>query len=410
MTGTNSDSTPLRIAIVCMHTSPTAMPGSPDAGGMNVVVLNTALALAARGHLVDLVTRRSDAATPTTSDVAPGVRLHVLDAGPARLVSKAEHEALIQPFSDALYGWLRQRQDAGEMPDLVHSEHWFSGTAALPVTRALGLPHVQSFHSVAAPVGAALDEGEPPESPGRNEGERFSASTSDLVIAVSEAEKDTIVDRLGADETSVRVVYPGVNTDQFRPDSDEPLWGDGQRYLLFAARLEELKGADLALKTLAALDPQTRPKLVIAGEASPDFAWYEGELRTLATSLGIAGEILHVGTQDRANLARILRSALALINPSRSETYGLINLEASASGIPVIASRAGGMCESVIDGETGLLLTGRDPRDWASAVGQVLDAPKVRARLGAAGRAFALEHTWAQVAQQTETAYLEVLR
>lgn len=393
-----------------MHTSPTAAPGSPDAGGMNVVVLNTALALARRGHTVDLVTRRSDPDLPATSRVTSGVRLHQLDAGPTRMVSKADQEELIGDFSTALSAWLRERAGTEAMPHLLHSQHWFSGVAASPVSHEFGLPHVQSFHSVAAPVGASLDHGEPHESPGRNAGEEFCAASSDLVIAVSEAEKQTVVERLGAAPGSVRVVHPGVDTERFRPllPGEEP-WESAENYLVFAARLEELKGADLALTTLAALPEESRPRLVVAGEASPDFRWYAKKLQDLASSLGISEKVIHVGTQDRESLARILRSGLALINPSRSETYGLINLEAAASGLPVVASQAGGMTESVLDGVTGVLLTRREPQAWAHAVEQVVDDPAQRERLSAGGREFALAHTWDHVAAHTEAAYREVL-
>ncbi|MGO3088796.1 MAG: glycosyltransferase [Galactobacter sp.] len=391
-----------------MHTSPTAMPGSPDAGGMNVVVLNTALALAARGHAVDLVTRRADPDSASSTVVAPGITLQLLDAGPAEHVTKSAHEELIPDFSAALDVWVAERVGTDQTPDLLHSEHWFSGVAALPVASRHGLPHVQSFHSIAAPAGAGLDEGEPPESPGRNAGEALAAEQSDLVIAVSSAERDTIVDRLGAAPERIRIVHPGVDTEQFHPLTE----GDprpSQEYLLFAARLEELKGVDLAIRTLAALPEDGRPNLVIAGEAAPDFRGYADELEALALSLGVAEQVLHLGTQSREDLAQLLRGARLLLNPSRSETYGLINLEASASGVPVIATQAGGMVESVADGRTGTLMTSRDPEDWAGAVGQLLHDPQLHARLSAAGRSFALEHTWAHAAVKTERCYLEVL-
>ncbi|MGO3151227.1 MAG: glycosyltransferase [Galactobacter sp.] len=398
----------LRIAIVCMHTSPTAMPGSPDAGGMNVVILNTALALAARGHTVDLVTRRSDPDSLASSVVVPGIMLHLLNAGPAEHVTKSAHEELIPDFTAALDTWVQNRVGTDQAPDLLHSEHWFSGVAALPVATEHGLPHVQSFHSIAAAAGAGLDEGEPPESPGRNAGEALAAERSDLVIAVSSAERDTIVERLGASRERIRIVNPGVDTEQFHPLTDtEPR--PGREYLLFAARLERLKGVDLAIRTLAAMPEADRPNLVIAGEAAPDFRDYVDELDALAVSLGVAHQVLHMGTQSREDLARLLRGARLLLNPSYSETYGLINLEAAASGVPVIATRAGGMVESVVDGETGVLMTGRDPEDWARAVGQVRNDAARHALMRSAGRAFAREHTWAHAAEATERCYAELL-
>ena len=188
---------PLRIVAVSLHTSPVAEPGGADAGGMNVVVLEQSLALARAGHQVDLFTRRSDPDTPATMDIAPGVRVHHLDAGPPAPLAKSAMEQAIEPFREQLRAALSHAAIDGDDPrwDLIHSHHWFSGVAALPIARELGIPHLQSFHSVAAPEDAPhLDAGEPAESSGRIPGERLVARESDLVIAVSEAEARTVLD------------------------------------------------------------------------------------------------------------------------------------------------------------------------------------------------------------------------
>lgn len=413
MTSTKSPSTKnpstvpdaLRVAMVSLHTSPLASPGSADAGGMNVVEINTARALAARGHRVDLITRRDDNDQPLVVEVAPGVRLFNLMAGPAYSVAKSEQEVLIEPFRAAMATWWRTH---GAGVDLVHSHHWFSGVAALPIARAAGVPHLQSFHSVSAPVGAGLDEGEPPESSGRPAGELLVAQQSDRIIAVSDAEAATIRRRYGPPPERIRVVRPGVDLEAFRPlRPNERQWAWQGCYLLFAARLQPLKAPDLAIRTLAALPRGQRPRLIVAGQTSTDFSWYARELRELVDELDVREEVLYIGAQDREQLATLLRGACVLLNPSRSETYGLINLEASASGVPVIATRTGGMVESVIDGVTGLLLDSRDPRAWAEAVRSFTDDAEHRAEFGAAGRVFAAERDWGVVAAELEAVYRE---
>ena len=144
---------PLRVVMVSMHTSPVASPGSADAGGMNVVEVNTAIALAARGHRVDMLTRRDDPSLPEVLEVVPGVRLFNLAAGPVNSVAKSQQEGLIEPFRAAMARWWNS-QGAGV--DIVHSHHWFSGVAALPIVRSAGVPHLQSYHSVAAPTSASV--------------------------------------------------------------------------------------------------------------------------------------------------------------------------------------------------------------------------------------------------------------
>lgn len=388
---------------VSLHTSPTASPGSADAGGMNVVVLNTALALGRAGHRVDLLTRRDAYEVAPVSDVGPGVRQFALDVGPARNVAKSQQEQFIAPFSAAMTTWWNQY---GTGVDVVHSHHWFSGVAALPVARAHGVPHVQSFHSVAAPQEAGLSAGEPPESPGRIGGERLVAQESDLILAVSDAEAATIMQRYSPEASKLRVVRPGVDLQQFHPlDPGERSWEWEGCYLLFAARLQPLKGPDLAIRTLAAMSAGERPKLVIAGAASADFRGYVAELRALVHELDLEREVLYLGSQDRFELARMMRGACVVLNPSYSETYGLINLEAAASGVPVVATKAGGMLESVLDGQTGILLDSRDPTRWAQAVRQFTSSAFKRAEFGRAARRFAEQRSWDNVAAEAVVNY-----
>lgn len=410
-----------RIAFVSLHTSPLHSPGSRDAGGMNVVEVHQAIALARLGHEVELVTRRDDPDTPATVEVAPGVVVRQLDAGPAEPLAKSAQEAWIDDFSRALASL--------EPYDLVHSQHWMSGVAALPVAHAWGVPHVQSFHSVAALPGQPLGEGEPPESPGRNTGERLIAQGSDLVVAVSEYEARTIVERCGAEASRVRVVHPGVDVDLFHPTCDgDRRWApefnqDGEPeqfgpvcvapnpngYVLFAARLQPLKAPDLAQVAVAGIPADTRPTLVVAGEASQDFAGYRDELVDLSHSLGTADQTCWLGSQTRDDLARLVRGARLLLVPSYSETFGLVALEAQASGVPVVASDAGGLSEAVDDGVTGVLVRSRDADEWTRVLTGLLRDPERMARMGEAGRRRAEGFAWSVGAGQLDALYRHLL-
>lgn len=396
-------SPPLRIAVVSLHTSPLESPGGADAGGMNVVVLEQSLALARSGHQVELFTRRSDARAPATVEVAPGVRLHHLAGGPPTPLAKSLMEQAIVPFGDDLRAHLGALPP-GERPDVIHSHHWFSGVAALPVARDLGVPHVQSFHSVAAPQEATgLEAGEPAESSGRIPGERQVARESDLVISVSAAEAVTIAERYGVPREAVRIVRPGVDVERFRP-ADEPADRLARPTLLFAARLQPLKAPDLALDVLARLAPQIDARLVLTGGVSEDFQDYRRELEEHAARLGVADRVELAGSQDRAGLAARMQEASVLLLTSWSETFGLVALEAQASGTPVVAWRcAGGVQEAI--GAGGLVLGSRDPDVWAEAVASLLSDPPRHARACTQARDFALERTWTASAQALAEIY-----
>lgn len=393
----------LRIALVCLHTSPGADPGAGDAGGMNVVVRHQAEALAAFGHEVSILTRRSAPDQPASMLLAPGVTLHFLDAGPATALPKGEHEHWMADFSSRL-------AELGPY-DIMHSHHWFSGMAALPVARRRGVPHVQSFHSIAADDLTPLSAGERAESPGRMRGEAWLARESDSLVAISAAEAATITGRLGGALARTAVVLPGVDSTAFHPVglSEATIDADERGYLLVAARLQPLKGLDLAIASLAGIPAELRPSLVIAGAASADYSGYVEELRELAGRVGLGTQLQLVGPRSRDDLARLFRGARLVLVPSHSETYGLVALEGAASGVPTIAAASGGLREAVVDGVTGLVLESREPRVWAEAITRLLADPQRARRMSVAAREHALRLDWTRSAASLLHVYRSLL-
>ncbi|KJC65567.1 D-inositol-3-phosphate glycosyltransferase [Agreia bicolorata] len=381
----------LRIALVCLHTSPADEPGSGDAGGMNVVVLHQAQALASLGHDVEIITRRSTAAAPSVLALGERLRLRLVDAGPARPAAKGDHENYIVEFGERL-------SELGPF-DVIHSHHWFSGMAALPVARARRIPHIQSFHSIAADDSTPLSDGERSESPGRMAGESWLARESDAVIAISEAEALTIETRLGGSRERITVVSPGVDSDLFAPSASEPESNARAPYAVVAARLQPLKGLDLAIEAIAAVSPDLRPELVVSGDASADFDGYVDELSRLAELRGIGDTVHFIGPQSREALAALLRQARVVLIPSHSETYGLVALEAAASRVPVVAAASGGLQEAVIDGVTGIVLDSRDPEVWAQAITRLLSHSDEANALSMKARERAEALSWSRSAE-----------
>ena len=385
---------------------------------MNVVVRHQAEALASAGHHVEILTRRS---SPVSEPVqlSPGVTLRFLDAGPARPVPKGDHEEFIEAF--------RIQMDALGPYDVIHSHHWFSGMAALPLARRRGTPHVQSFHSIAADASTPLSAGERPESPGRMAGEAWLAQESDALVAISEAEADTIVERLGGSPERIAIVLPGVDGILFRPTdvrsadalaaaaglsvagaSSGPI--DIRGYAVVAGRLQPLKGLDLAIEAIAAVPEPIRPELVIAGDASADYDGYIDELRALAARNGIERSVRFVGPQSRVDLALLLSGARVVLVPSHSETDGLVALESAASGVTVVAAAAGGLREAVLDGDTGVVLDSRDPKVWADALTRILSNPAFARRLSLAARERAEHLDWPRSANGLVTVYRSLVR
>ncbi|MDM4764173.1 glycosyltransferase [Galbitalea sp. SE-J8] len=399
------------IAMVSMHTSPIAPAGAADAGGMNVAIVETARAIAARGVEVDLVTRAEG--DPGSRLVAPGVTLHALPAGPRRVVPKDDLPRYADEFGEAiaqLAGRPRARYD------VIHAHYWMSGLAALPVSLELGVPLVQSFHTLGAMKNAALAPGDRPEQQRRLMVEMYLANQADAVVAGSSAEVTALIDAVRAPADRIWVVPPGVDGERFSParrahaaSVRERLGvGPHRALLVVAGRLQPLKGQDLAVRALAAL-PAPRPALVLVGEATPGAGPYVAGLRELAGELGVGDDVHFVGRADRDGLADLFATAAATLVPSHSETFGLVALESAASGTPVIASRATGLAESVDDGVSGVLVDGRDPAAWAAAIGGVIGDPARAIRLSRGAREHAERFTWATAAASLLGVYAAIV-
>lgn len=393
----------LRLAFVSMHTSPAEQAGTADAGGMNILIRSLAESLGHQGVSVEFITRRSHPDQPDVAPLGENVMLHHIDAGPQTPLPKSAIDAHIDEFTAGL-------RALGPF-DVIHSHHWMSGVAALPVARDLGVPHVMTFHSVAAHPNSPLRDGEPPESSGRLTGEVVCATQSDLVIAVSHHEAAVVIGRCGAEPEKVAIVRPGVDVELFHP-SDET-WSPYPHvpagYVLFAARLQPLKGPDVAIRALAEVPAAERPHLVVVGQASADFSGYEAELHALVVEHGLQDHITFMPGQDRESLARLMRHAALVLVPSHSETFGLVALEASASGTPVLAAAAGGLTEAICNTHTGLLVAGHDPVVWGRELTALLRDSERRERMGRQGRVRALDMTWPKVATRTLGLYHRLL-
>lgn len=395
----------MRVAFISLHTSPAERAGTADAGGMNVLIRALAKALRHAGTEVEFFTRRSAPDQPATDILDDGIVLHHVDAGPPRPLPKSQIDRHIDEF----------RTNLGSLDrfDLVHSHHWMSGVAAIPLAREVGIPHLMTFHSVAAHPNSSLRDGEPPESPARLDGEVYCATESDLILAVSHHEAAVVIGRCQADPEQVMIVRPGVDTDLFHPASPGAVWVPDPRvtpgYLLFAARLQPLKAPDVVIRALGLLPADERPHLVVVGQASADFADYEAELHRLVDDLTLGDKVTFLPGQDRDSFARIVRHAGLMLVPSHSETFGLVALEASASGVPTLAAAAGGLTEAICNTHTGDLVPSHDPEAWADALLRLLRDPDRRARMAVAARERAETMTWEHVADRTLQAYRKAI-
>ena len=382
MDATSNDGVRARVAVVSLHTSPLDQPGTGESGGMNVFVLRAAERLGEQGIAVDVFTRCAGRGVPDVERVGRHGRVIQLQAGPCAQVAKPELPELAPDFADAL---LARVEAAGIEYDLVHSHYWLSGRAALAASRRWGVPLVTSFHTLGLVKELARVPGQEPEPPGRRAGEWELVAGADRILAPTPSEAAHLIELYDARPDRIRVVPPGVDGDRFRPGRREEarrtLGLEGSRVALFVGRLQPLKAPDLAIRSLAEairLDGRATRGLVlvmVGGPSGPTVA--VDELRRLAASLGVSDRVVFFPPRPHSEMPDVYAAADVVLVPSRSESFGLVALEAQACGIPVVASSVGGLRYVVGHGQGGFLVSRDDASGFGRRIMEILRAPEL---------------------------------
>jgi D-inositol-3-phosphate glycosyltransferase len=391
--------------MLSLHTSPLAQPGRGDGGGMNVYVRSLASALARAGIECDLLARAEQPGTPSVVPLEPGVRVVHLDAGPRHPVPKAELLAHHDELVDAAARWLGGPGAA----DVLHANYYVSGAVAHTLKHRLGVPMVTTFHTLAR---AKRDVGILDDPDDRIEVERAIVRCADGLVVSTPEERDLLVDHYDAVAERIEVIPPGVDHTVFTPGRASRVrrhWRVGDDpVLLVVGRIQPLKGFDLAIRTLAALD-HPRAHLVLVGGPSGD----EGEaelrrLRALVDDLGLAERVRFEPPRAHAALAAYYRAADVVLVPSRTESFGLVALEAAACGTPVVAAAVGGLRAIVEHGASGYIVDDRDPEAFAAYVRAVIEDRGHATVLREGAHAGAQRYTWSIAAARLRRLYADV--
>ncbi|MGD8202041.1 D-inositol-3-phosphate glycosyltransferase [Ornithinimicrobium sp. W1679] len=374
-----------RVAMLTVHTSPLEMPGTGDAGGLNVYVVETATRLAARGVAVDIFTRATSGAQGEAVELAPGVVVHHVVAGPLEGLGKEDLPGQLCAFTASTSHHVAQHPEHHH--DLIHAHYWLSGQVGWLASDRFDVPLVHTMHTMAKVKNQALADGDDPEPRGREIGEEQVVAVADALVANTQEEARQLVELYDADPATVHVVPPGVALETFRPGPQEEArarvgLAPEAVVLLFVGRIQPLKAPDVLLRAAAELlrrRPELRERLVVAvlgglsgsGLTRPDL------VQDVVDQEGL-GDVVRLGPPvSREELADWYRAADVVAVPSYNESFGLVAVEALACGTPVVAADVGGLPVAV--GEAGVLVEGHDPGRWADALDGVLHTLEVPA-------------------------------
>jgi len=394
---------PRRVATLSVHTSPLDQPGAGDAGGMNVYIVETATRLAQRGVEVEIFTRATASDQPPVVEMAPGVQVRHVTAGPFEGLGKNELPAQLCAFTAGVL-----RAEARREPgwyDVIHSHYWLSGQVGWLARDRWGVPLVHSAHTLGKVKNASLAEGDIPEPRARIIGEEQVVAEADQLVASTEHEARDLIELYGARPEQVRTIPPGVDLDTFTPGAkhaartavglpaDRPV-------LLFVGRIQPLKAPDVLLRAVAELDDVL--VAVLGAPSGSDPSW----LPSLVDELALGHRVRFVEPLGRAELAEWYRAADLTVVPSYNESFGLVALESQACGTPVVAAAVGGLPIAVADGISGILVDGHDPAQWAKVIDATLAAPERLDALAQKAPAHAAQFSWDRTTDGLLAAYI----
>ncbi len=391
------------VAMISVHTSPLALLGGNDAGGLTVYVMELSKQLISRGVAVDIFTRRTDTTTPEIVQINENLRVITIEAGPTAPVHKDDLFCFLADFASEM-ALFSMRE--GIRYDILHSHYWLSGWVAHLLQRYQSIPTVHMFHTLAQLKNLASDEHHQ-ESPLRLQIEDRLLKQLDVIIAPNPDEKAELVWGSGASSSMVRLIPPGVDLARYHPSDsalarkllelpDDPL-------VLFVGRIDPIKDIPTLLKSFKILKtfPElTSTKLLIVGgsiQADGDTVSYGdglGAVVSMAESLGVAEDLLLTGAQPQEKLPEFYAAADVCVVPSRYESFGLVAVEAMACGVPVVATRVGGMKFTVEEGISGLLVPPGNPEAMAIAISRVLANERMRSMLQVGARQASIRFSW----------------
>lgn len=392
-----------RIAVLSLHTSPLAQPGVGDGGGMNVYVRELVAGLAHAGIDCTTYTRAWREGLPPVVEVEPNHRIVHISAGDPDM-PKDDLVSIVPEFTDKV----AQHVLANGGTDVVHANYWLSGLAGHSLKHDLNVPLVTTFHTLAR----VKAQGGDPESQLREQAEMGIIGCADAICVSCSEEERQFIELYGTPPGTLEIVAPGVEHAFFAPGDKR-----GARYalqlgdepvLLFVGRIQPLKGLDVAIRALSMVPRPDARLLVVGGASGTEGVAELHRMLELIDVLGVTDRVQFIEPQPHHILSTYYRAADVVLVPSRSESFGLVALEAAACGTPVVANAVGGLLTIVEHGRTGYLVADRNPDVFARHVTDLVNQPVLARTLGINAAEHARRYTWNFAAARLRRVYADL--
>jgi len=413
----------MRIAMLSYHTCPLATLGGKDTGGMNVYVRDLTRELGRQGVHVDVFTRSQDEHVPhVIHELGHGNRVVHIPAGPEEPRSKSDITKYIPEFTAGIQKFAEEK---GITYDVIHSHYWMSGLAAEQLSDAWGgIPIVHMFHTLGEMKNRVARSEDEKAGQNRLNGERQVLRRANRIIAATLAELTQLRFLYRADVAKLTVIPPGVDTGHFYPippDEAKQFIGlkPDNRMILFVGRIEPLKGIDTLITAMSCLDLSLTNRehpvhlAIIGGEPDVELSKMTEEmahLQKMCDDMCMGSMVVFLGKRAQDTLPYYYSAAEVLVMPSLYESFGMVALEAMASGTPVIASEVGGLGYLVQDGVTGYTIPDSDPEILCERLGSLLGDQELQKAMGERAAEYAKEYDWEKIAGAIVKVYEEVSR
>ncbi|QLE56484.1 glycosyltransferase family 1 protein [Nostoc sp. TCL26-01] len=409
-----NSTTEKRIALISVHGDPSIEIGKEEAGGQNVYVREVGLALAQLGWQVDMFSRKVSPEQETIVQHTPLCRTVRLTAGPEEFVPRDNGFKYLPEFVQQLLQF--QRENHITYP-LVHTNYWLSSWVGMQLKAIQGSKLVHTYHSLGAVKYKAVDA-VPLIATKRLAIEKQVLETAERIVATSPQEQQhmrTLVSTKG----HIDVIPCGTDIRRFgsigRQAARAELEIDQEaKVVLYVGRFDSRKGIETLVRAVnqSKFRDSHKLKLIIGGGSTPGNS--DGKERdrieAIVQELGMSHLTSLPGRLSQDILPAYYAASDVCVVPSHYEPFGLVAIEAMASGTPVVASDVGGLQFTVVPEKTGLLVPPKDVAAFNVAIDRILTNPALRDELGAAAK----EHTrakfsWDGVAEQLSELYTQLL-